>query len=259
MWGCGGRLGRRVGSVATGALLLHGCATYTVEPVGRSAGGGAIAVRPARRGAVIAAPHGTSDPRTAEMAEALARRTGFGLVVATGFTVDGDAASGSRRRYQVNRPSEGVPGQPPSTEIESDEARRMYEVYRRRVLAAARGPLTFYVEIHGNSRREAAGRIEIATVGVDLDDARRLRTLLELSRDAHLRAHPEAPRLDARVELADPIVYAASGAKRSGILGWTERGLHIELPRVARQEWRAVYTAILADFLAQAAALPLFR
>ena len=113
----------------------------------------------------------------------------------------------------------------------------------------AQGPIALYTEIHGNNHRDAASRIEIATVGVDLDEAIRLRTLLELVRDAHLRANPQAQRLDILVEPADPVRYAASGAKRDGILRLPQRALHIELPRAARTEWRDTYTAILADFV----------
>ena len=123
----------------------------------------------------------------------------------------------------------------------------------------AQGPLRFLAEIHGNNHHDAAGRIEIATVGVDRDEASRLRTLLELIRDAHLRANREAPRLEVLVEPADTLRYAASGAKKNGILRLPERALHIELPRAARGEWREIYTAILADFLVQAVALPAGR
>jgi hypothetical protein len=56
-----------------------------------------------------------------------------------------------------------------------------------------------------------------------------------------------------RIEPADTLRYTASGAKRCGILRVPERALHIELPKAARTEWREVYTAILADFLVQAA------
>ena len=119
----------------------------------------------------------------------------------------------------------------------------------------AQGPLRFLAEVHGNNHRDAAGRIEIATVGVDRDEAFRLRALLEVIRDAHLRANRGAPRLEILVEPADTLRYAASGAKKNGILRLPERGLHIELPRAARAEWREAYTAILADFLVQAAAL----
>jgi hypothetical protein len=239
--------------VATGAVILYGCAAHPVDPALDGARGW-IAARPGRPGLVVAAPHGTSDPRTGDIAAEVARRTGFGLVVATGFSVEADAAPA--RRYQVNRPYEGVPGRPPSEEVGTDRARRVYEAYERRVREAAQGPLALYVEIHGNNRREAADRMEIATVGVDRDGAVRLRTLLELERDAHLRGHAGAPRLEVRVEPADLIVYTASGAKRDGILRWPACALHIELPRVARADWREVYTAILADFLAQVAALP---
>jgi hypothetical protein len=248
---------RRLASVAV-TLVLYGCAAHPVD-VDRDVAPGHIAVRGGKPGTVVAAPHGTSDPRTGDIAAELARRTGFGLVVASGFGVEANSREAPVRRYQVNRPLEGVPGQPASQEVPSDAARRVYEAYEQRVREAARGPLAFYVEIHGNNRQEAAGRIEIATVGVDRDDALRLRTLLELVRDAHLRSHPAAPRLQALVEPADPVVYAASGAKRVGILRLPERALHFELPRVARTDWREVYTAILADFLSQAIALPLPR
>ena len=246
---------RRLASVAV-TLVLFGCAAHPVD-VDRNVAPGHIAVQEGKPGTVVAAPHATSDPRTGDIAAELARRTGFGLVVASGFAVEADAREAPGRRYQVNRPFEGVPGRPASQEIASDAARRVYEAYEQGVREAAQGPLAFYVEIHGNNRREAAGRIEVATVGVDRDDALQLRTLLELVRDAHLRSHPAAPRLQALVEPADPVVYAASGAKRLGILRPPERALHFELPRVARIDWRELYTVILADFLSQAVTLPI--
>jgi hypothetical protein len=61
------------------------------------------------------------------------------------------------------------------------------------------------------------------------------------------------------VEPADPLRYAASGAKRDGILRLPQRALHIELPKSARTDWRETYIAILADFLFQAAPLPTAR
>lgn len=245
---------RVAGRVALGGIVLYGCAAQPVR-LDLPAPSGHIAARPGRPGLVIAAPHGTSDPLTADVAAELARRTGFGLVVATGFTIATDDSGAPARRYQVNRPFEGAPGRPPGEEVETEAARRVYEAWEERVREIAQGPLRFYAEIHGNNRREAAARIEIATVGVDLDDAVRLRTLLELIRDAHLGSRPEAPRLEVRVEPADPLLYGASGAKRSGVLRLPRRGLHVELPRAARTEWRGLYTAILADFLGQAALL----
>ena len=246
---------RRRASVAAGALVLFGCATHTVEFPPQTPRGH-IAAKPGRPGLVVAAPHGTSDAQTGEIAAEVARRTGFGLVVATGFNLEADTREAPGRRYQVNRPFEGVPGRPSSDDAVSEGARLVYENFERHVRATAQGPLHFYAEIHGNNRRESAGRIEIATVGIDREYAQRLRTLCELIRDAHLAGHAGAPRLDVLIEPADAIFYAASGAKRDGILKLPERAVHIELPKTARVEFRDLYTAIVADFVAQVLTLP---
>ena len=246
---------RRLARVSAGPLLLAGCTAPAVDAAGADATG-RLQTRSGARGLVVAAPHGSSDVRTAEIATEIARRTGFGLVVATGFALAPERRGRPGRRHQVNRPFEGVPGRPSSEETATPRARRVYETYERGVLAAAQGPLLFYVEIHGNNRPETARRIEIATVGVDHDEAARLRTLAQLIRDAHLAGAPAAPRLDVRVEPADPIFYTASGAKRDGVLRLPERALHIELPQAARADFRALYTAILAQFLAESATLP---
>jgi len=250
------RLLRHIPGMATAAMLLVGCTTRPVV-LDSAPPRGNIATRVGRPGIVVAAPHGTSDVGTGEMAAEIARRTGFGLVVATGFNVESDSSERPGRRYQVNRPGEGVPGRPVSEDTGTEGARSVYEAYERGVREAAQGPLRFYTEIHGNNRREVGDRIEIATVGVDAEQAAKLRALLELVRDAHLRARPGAIRLDVRVEPADSLVYSASGAKRAGILRLPQRALHIELPRVARQDGRELYTLILSDFLLQAIALPL--
>src|SRR5207245_9353279 len=93
-------------------------------------------------------------------------------------------------------------------------------------------------------------------VGTDRDEAVRLRTLFELVRDAHLRVNRDAPRLEILIEPADRVRYAASGAKRGGILKLPQMALHIELPKAARTEWRETYTAVLAVFLVLAFPLP---
>ena len=242
-------------SVATASALLSGCvpkaAVSELEGVpGRLSG------TIGRPGVVVAAPHGISDARTADIVTELGRRTGFGVVIATGFNIEPDTRERAGRRYEVNRPLEGMPDRPPSEEVATEGARRVYEAYERRVREVAQGPIVFYAEIHGNSHPDAANRIEIATVGVDRAEAERLRTLCELIRDAHLRADRAAPRLQILVEPADTIRYAATGAKRAGILRLPRQALHIELPRAARVEWRETYTAIFADFLVQAFPLP---
>lgn len=243
-------------SAATASVILIGCTTRPVVPDGEQVRG-QISTRLGRPGVVVAAPHGTSDIGSGEIAAEVARRTGFGLVVAMGFNVEPEPRRHPSRRFQVNRPGEGVPGRPPADEVGSPAARAVYEAYERRVGEVSQGPLRFYVEIHGNNRPETATRIEIATIGVDVEEAATLRALFELVRDAHLRAHGSTRRLDIRVEPGDPVVYAATAAKRAGVLRLAQRGLHIELPRVARREERDLYTLILSDFLLQAIALPL--
>lgn len=244
------------------ALLLQGCAgliagkdpaeapAATSAP-GTAAAGGSVRVEKGRPGLVIAAPHGTSDIATDVMGRDLAKLTGFGLVVATGYS----QLDAHGRRYNVNRPTESVPGVAARLEVETAVARQVYEAYRRHVAEAAQGALRLYVEVHGNGRPESAGRLEIATVGVSPDSAWRLKTLLELIRDSRLPPGGEVPRLDVLVESHDPVWYTASAAKQSGILAQAPLALHIELPRLARTTYREAYTTVLADFLIQSAAL----
>ena len=167
-------------------------------------------------------PHGTSDTATDLMGRELAKLTGFGLVVATGYAnVD---ATG--RRYNVNRPDRerARRGRAPGGGDRGRRARSTRPIGRQ-VAEAAQGPLRLYVEVHGNGRQESAGRVEIATVGLSRDDAWRLKTLLELIRDARLPAEGDVPRLDVWVEpVRTRSGYTASAAKQSGILGADEAG-----------------------------------
>ncbi len=200
------------------AVLAQGCAALPVqrEP---AVGLGRLAAQPGRPGLVIGAPRETSEDQTGLISADLARRTGFGLVIATGY----------------------------------------HEAYVSRVREVAQGPLSLYVEVHGSVRQEGGGRIEIATVGVDRQDAWMLKTLLELIRDSHLRGRPEIPRLDVLVEPLDRLSVMASSAKQAGIVRPPERAIHIELPRVARTLGRQAYTDVLADFLTQASRLLLAK
>ena len=242
------------------ALLLSGCAGLSggKEPVSVGdaprpplPGQGSFNVQKGRPGYVIGAPHGTTDSATDLIGLDLARRTGFSAVVVTGE----GSLDAQGRRYNVNRPTESAPGDPPRAEGESEGARRVYDGYDRSVAEAAQGPLRFYVEIHGNGHQDTAGRVEIATVGLTKEDAWRLKTLLELVRDAHLRGRPDAPKLEILVEPVDALRYSASASKSGGLLGRSERSLHIELPKVARTTYREAYTAMLGDFLTQSADL----
>jgi hypothetical protein len=242
------------------ALFVQGCAgliagkdsaEIPTDTAPRTTAGGSAQVERGRPGLVIAAPHGTSDTATDVMGRELAKLTGWGLVVVTGYhRIDGEG-----RRYNVNRPTEGMPGAAARLEVPSEPARQVYQAYRRHVAEAAQGPVRLYVELHGNGRPESAGRLEIATVGVGRDDAWRLKTLLELIRDSRLPPEGDVPRLEVWIEALDPLWYTASAAKQSGILGQVPLALHIEIPRSARTTHREAYTTVLADFLIQSASL----
>ena len=224
------------------ALLALGCVLWAALAHAQT---GDITAKAGRPGLVVAAPHGIVDAHTARIAEVIAERTGFGLVVATGFSF----RRGTRSyRLDVNRPSESAIGG--GEERASQEAARVYARYRERVEAIAGGPFVLYVEIHGNARLESAGHIEIATTGIDAETATKLRALLEAAQGAYARSLG----LKVLIEPADPIYYRASAAKRHGILSLPQRVIHVELPRAARMDADA-YGEILASFLTQALSL----
>ena len=245
------------------ALLLQGCAglipgrAAIPEPAvkaptpGPAPSGGTFAIERGRPGLVIAAPHGTSDSATDLIGAELARLTGWGAVVVRGFSHLDPAG----RRLNVNRPTESVPGEASRLETRSAAAPEGYAAYRAPLAGAAPGPRRFYVEVHGNGRQESAGCIEIATVGLNRDEAWRLKVLLELVRDVHVRGREGLPRFEVLVEPLDRLHYTASATKEQGVLKTAERALHIELPRAARITYREAYTALLADFLTQAGRL----
>ncbi len=238
------------------ALFLSGCAGHIEgresvcvgdAPRPTVPGRDSFNIRKGRPGYVIGVPHGTTDIATDLIGFELARSTHFGVVVATGE----GSLDAQGRRYNVNRPTESAAGDPPRSERETEAARRVFARYGCLVAEAAQGPLRVYVEIHGNGHQDTAGRVEIATVGFTLEEAWRLKTLLELVRDAHLRSQPEAPKLGIFVEPVDTLRYSASASKSGGLLGRSSRSLHIELPKSARTTYRAAYTAMLGDFLIQ--------
>jgi hypothetical protein len=219
------------------------------SPAARPARRGGVQVEKGRPGFVIAAPHGTSDIATDLMGRAVAKLTGFGLVVATGYA----NPDGEGRRFNVNRPTESPPGAAARLEVETAAARQVYQDYRRHVTEAAQGPLRSTRSTATAARRARAWR---SPRWGEPRRAWRLKTLLELIHDSRVPAEGAVPRFDVWVESQDPIWYTASAAKQSGILAQAPLALHIELPRAARTIHREAYTTVLiADFLIQSAAL----
>src|SRR3989442_5470037 len=118
-------------SVAIGSLVVSGCAPSGALPELEGLPE-RISGQLGQRGVVIAAPHGNSDARTGEIAAELGRRTGFGVVIATGFNLEPDTRDRPGRRYHVNRPFEGTPGRPPSEDVTGEGARQAYPGYQQR-------------------------------------------------------------------------------------------------------------------------------
>src|SRR5262249_38820118 len=133
-------------SVALAAAFLTGCVPKASVAPELDGVPGRLSAMAGRPGVVVAAPHGMSDARTAEIVAELGRRTGFGVVIATGFNMGPDARDHAGRRYQVNRPFEGLPGRPPSEEVATEGARHVYEAYERRVREVAQGGLLFFAQ-----------------------------------------------------------------------------------------------------------------
>jgi hypothetical protein len=220
--------------------VLATAACSVVAPERLSHPLGEVELLPTSTGVLVAAPHGTHDASTAEVAVEAARRLGAGYVVARRFAADGT-------RINVNRPTEGASRRCPE-ESRTPRAGEVYALYTRAVSTAAMGrPLRLYVEVHGNSNPQTATRVEVATTGLSADEARRMRDTYPAIL-ARTREHaPAYPGLALLVEPLDRIVYTASCAKSIGLFSTdlVPRVVHLELPRSAREREMIEATALL--------------
>lgn len=181
-------------------------------------------------GVLITAPHGTFDAGTDSLAIAVAAELGAGYVVARHFTPN-------RIRINVNRPTEGAFSSC-ANESRTERAQSIHDTYLGLVRrASAAGQLELYVEIHGNSNPLTARHVEVATVGVSDAQARRAKEAFTtmLSR-ARARA-ASYPALELMIEPIDRLHFSAACAKTQGVFASdaVTRGLHVELPRAARE------------------------
>jgi len=159
--------------------------------------------------------------RTSDVASAAATVLSAGYVAATGFrTAD--------RPLNVNRPTEGARLKP-DEEAHTERALTVFQAYHARLGEAARGPVRLLVEVHGNSRPENVGLIEVATVGIATASAELLRAGL----------NSRFPALRVAVEPADRVHYAATATKRWGSLSRIPQALHVEFPKDPREPAKA--------------------
>ena len=185
---------------------------------------------------ILAAPHGHYDRHTGDIVDAVCGRVGWNCLVARGFRTDRDPLN-------VNRPTEGV-GLAPREERHTDRAARVFDRYRAAWQALGGADAALYVEVHGNSRAESAGRLEVAVVGIAGDALAALECLLA---SALARAGLDA--LEPWVEGRRRIWFRARSTKWYGILSDTPHALHLEFPRRVRD---APHRARVITFLTDA-------
>ncbi|MGH7828128.1 MAG: hypothetical protein ACREQ7_23475 [Candidatus Binatia bacterium] len=198
-------------------------------------------------GIVIGSPHGSFDQNTAETVSQLAARTGFAAVIAKGFT----PTETGGWRINVNRPTERSYPQS-EFELRSERAQKVYEAYKALVMEAANGDLDLYLDIHGYGTNSV---IQVATVGVRSEQARKIKAAYREIRDQTLKHHPRIEPVDLLIEPLDHIEIGAWNAKATGILSVAQKSLHFELPIdgvLGRRASRDVYTRILGDLLRMA-------
>jgi hypothetical protein len=204
----------------------------------------AIAARDKFRGIVVAAPHGSFDWHTGEMVEELSYRTRLPAVITRGFTpteCDG-------WRINVNRPSERR--YPTDTvERKTQRAGKVYEQFSATVARLAGGPLSFYVDMHQNGEVDA---IDVATVGISIEQASQIKALYQRLRDETLVQFPGVASVKFAIEPVDQVAIGAWDAKDHGILRRAHSALHIELPShlvLAQRQARRAYTLILSRLI----------
>lgn len=188
---------------------------------------------------LVAAPHGSFDTHTDEIARGICAATGWSCLVARGFETGGP-------RINVNRPTEGTRLR---ETVFSERAQHIYTAYMERVETLMAQP-RLYVEIHGNNHPDCQHAIEIATVGVSRARAGRLRKALRHS----LRQNGLA--LTPRIDVYDEVRYAATHNREFGALSRISPALHIELPLMAREEQRPALINALAAALPRMAEAP---
>jgi hypothetical protein len=133
----------------------------------------------------------------------------------------------SKGRYiNVTRPTEKLGGTS-NNEAPTTRALHVYEEYLSQIYLLNKAP-KLYVEVHGNSRNESKDRIEIATVGINGDQAKRVKLILQNAISSTKLTQSIA------IENIDYIYYHATSSKARGSLSEIKPALHFEFPRGSR-------------------------
>jgi len=171
-------------------------------------------------------------------------RTGLPAVIARGFT----PTECGGWRIDVNRPSER---RYPADTVErvTHRAREVFQKYSQTVLKAADGALDLYIEMHQNGTQE---NIEVATLGIPRDEARRIKRAYADIRDRVLLEEKAVPKINLLIEPVDSVEIGAWAAKDRGMLRRAKASLHFELPSQRmfyRERSQRAYTKILIELV----------
>ncbi len=211
---------------------------------------GRLDLLPSRKGlsgVIIGAPHGTFDAYTAEIVKQVCYRTGVAAVIARGFS----PTEAGGWRINVNRPTEKS-YLAPEFEVRSARSQEVYSAFKDAVLNAAGGDLRLYFDVHQYGRDSM---IQVATMGIRQEQARRIKENFEHTRDALLKLNPGVARVSLLIEPLDNVEIGAWAAKANGILGVARKSLHMELPlhsALRSEKSRELYTRVLADLIRHA-------
>jgi hypothetical protein len=144
----------------------------------------------------------------------------------------------------VNRPTEGI-SVPASEEALTDRAQDIYFQYLRVVESLSQAPL-WYIEIHGNARRESQFKVEVASYGVSKEMAQRIKqswtSLLPIY---------GLSEFEILIEPLDSLYFEAESSKTLGSLSRFQPALHVELPRKLRFEKQEEVIQFLRKALAE--------
>jgi hypothetical protein len=199
------------------------------------------------RGIVIGSPHGSYDEYTAELVQQISHQTGLPTVISRGFT----PTEAGGWRINVNRPTEKS-YLAPELEVQSKRSEDVYRTYKDLVFKAARGDLALYFDIHQYGGR----RIQVATVGIPVEQAGEIKIIYQKIRDEKLVNAPDVDLIHLFIEPLDTIEIGAWPAKATGILTIAKKSLHFELPLYTlfrTEKSRRVYAQVLSEFLKQIA------
>ena len=168
---------------------------------------------------IITAPHGGYDLMTEIIVRKVCDNILWNCLIAQNFR-------SKSHPLNVTRPTEKY-GVSSNNEVPTERALYVYGEYLRQIYLINKAP-KLYVEIHGNSRNESKNRIEIATVSITDDQARRIKLILENALSSTKLTQSIA------IENIDYIYYHATSSKARGSLSKIKPALHFEFPKGVR-------------------------